>query len=217
VCELGSALRRAVPGAQLSFDMVSRPVTYHTQSEYDYTSLALCVDYFVVMAYDMLTPSMARLNITAANSPLSLVKEGLSEYTSTLGIQPQQLVLALPFFGNTFTCLHATAPAGTDSTTGCIPDPPFVVDPDTFGLELGLNTIVDLLPLSKTGQSWNKSAASPWFDYVNTTDGKRRRIWYDEPTWAVESPRRSVAYFGFMIVHTDHTVERRLNDSTAHG
>ena len=184
VCELGSALRRAVPDAQLSFDMPSLPVTYHTQSLYDYTSLALCVDYFVIMGYDMLTPSMARQNITAANSPLSLVKEGLAEWISTLGIQPHQLVLALPFFGNTFTCLHATAPAGTTSTTGCVPDPPFVVDPDTFGLEVGLDTIVEeLLPLSKTGQQgWNESAASPWFDYVNATDGKRRRIWYDNST-----------------------------------
>ena len=66
------ALRLAVPTAQLSMDMVARPISYHTQTMYDYTSLALCVDYFVVMGYDMLTPDMARLNITAANSPVSL-------------------------------------------------------------------------------------------------------------------------------------------------
>jgi hypothetical protein len=82
---------------------------------------------------------------------LPLVRTGLAEF-ARLGIPPQKLVLALPFFGNTFTCLHTTAPAGTDSSTGCVPDPPFVVDPDAFGLEVGYSTIMgELLPLSQPG------------------------------------------------------------------
>ena len=49
VCELGAALGRAVPGAQLTMDMPVRPISYHSLVEYDYTSLAECVDYFVLM------------------------------------------------------------------------------------------------------------------------------------------------------------------------
>lgn len=182
MCELSSELLRAVPGAELTLDVVARPITYQTQSEYDYTSLSLCVDHFVVMAYDMLTPDMARLNITAANSPVDLVKSGVEEYAK-LGISAEKLVLALPFFGNTFTCANVSAPAGSDGRTGCTPDPAFIVDPDAFGLEVGFNAITtELLPLSHTGVQWSSSAASPWFDYVNATDGKRRRIWYDNAT-----------------------------------
>eukprot|EP01048_Picozoa_sp_COSAG05_P017493 COSAG05_NODE_2394_length_3122_cov_3.681111_1_plen_431_part_00 len=181
VCELSAALRLAVEGAQLSMDMEARPISYHTETMYDYTSLALCVDYFVVMAYDMFTPDMARTNITAANSPLPLVHKGLLEWV-TLGVPTQKLVLALPFFGNTFTCLHNKAPAGSDSSNGCVPDPPFSVNPAAFGLEVGFNTIVtELLPLSSTGAQYNDTDQSAFFDYVNESDGKRRRIWYDNP------------------------------------
>ena len=49
VCELGAALGRAVPGAQLTMDMPARPISYHSLVEYDYTSLAECVDFFVLM------------------------------------------------------------------------------------------------------------------------------------------------------------------------
>ena len=31
----------------------------------------------------------------------------------------------------------------------------------------------------QAGGRWNATVQSPYFDYVNQSDGKRRRIWYD--------------------------------------
>ena len=196
---VAQALGRAVPGAQLSMDVPVRPISYGSQSQYDYVSLGKCVDYYVAMAYDMQTPDSARTNITAPNSPIDLVRSGLAEF-SAIGIPMAKLVLAQPFFGYVYRCQSVLPPA---KGTSCVPEPPFVVDPSGFNYEVGLNTIYgSLLPLSSSGvrptgtllpchsfshtnlkspcaeqgPEWNETAQSPWFDYVNHTDGERRRV-----------------------------------------
>ena len=46
-----------MPGAEVTFDMPSRPVLYEPGTlAYDFAALIECVDYFMVMDYDMATP-----------------------------------------------------------------------------------------------------------------------------------------------------------------
>ena len=49
-CELSALLRRTVPGAEITFDMPSRPLLYEPGTlAYDFATLIQCVDYFMVM------------------------------------------------------------------------------------------------------------------------------------------------------------------------
>ena len=49
-CELSALLRRTVPGAEITFDMPSRPLLYEPGTlAYDFADLIECVDYFMVM------------------------------------------------------------------------------------------------------------------------------------------------------------------------
>ena len=49
-CELSALLRRTVPGAEITFDMPSRPLLYEPGTlAYDFDALIECVDYFMVM------------------------------------------------------------------------------------------------------------------------------------------------------------------------
>lgn len=180
-CELSALLRREVPGAHVSFDMPARPVLYEPGTRaYDFAALALCLDYMVVMDYDMATPDQLKANISAPNSPLPGIRRGMAEFVS-LGVPIHQLVLAMPWVGMVYPCLGLDA--AKEGPSGCIPWPPWIDDPDNCTIETGFGTIQEtLLPLSAAGRQWDQASSSPWFDYIDhtTTPPKRHRVWYDD-------------------------------------
>ena len=163
----------------------------------------------------MQTPSSARTNVTAPNSPIDLVRSGLAEF-ATMGIPPSKLVLAQPMFGYLYRCKDVTPPT---SGIDCVPEPPFAVDPNGFNHEVGLNTIYgEMIPLSRDGPQWNKTAESPWLDYINRTDGQRRRVWYDDARSIAAKTRLACelnlsgvgAWIGDALPFWDRTVTREV-------
>ena len=52
--------------------------------------------------------------VAAANAPLALVKQGLQEYVYAYAINPDKLVLGVPWYGYKYDCLNnATSIAST--------------------------------------------------------------------------------------------------------
>ena len=37
-----------------------------------------------------------------------------------------------------------------------------------------------MLPLSTNGRQWDTASSTPYFDFVNATEGRRHRVWYDD-------------------------------------
>ena len=96
-CELSALLRREVPGAHVSFDVASRPILYEPGTlAFDFNALSQCLDYLVVMDYDMATPDQLKANLSAPNSPLPGIRSGMESFVS-LGVAGRQLVLAVNY------------------------------------------------------------------------------------------------------------------------
>ena len=108
VAELAAALRGANPRAQLSFDTGIYPLGQ--ADAYDHVALAVSLDFFVPMAYDMCWGAGA----AAANCPIGGLGAGLAQYTNDLNISAAQLVVGLPWYGWDFPCADATAGAPCD-------------------------------------------------------------------------------------------------------
>ena len=177
VCELAAVLRKARPAAHVSFDLPARPVLYEPGTDaYDFPALAACLDNVVVMDYDMATPDQLKANLSAPNSPLDGVRAGLAGYVG-LGVPAAQLVLAMPWVGMVYPCLGLD-PA-REGPSGCIPWPPWILDPDNCTIETGFGTIVStLLPKAVHGRQWDATSSSPWFDYLDESVAppKRHRV-----------------------------------------
>jgi hypothetical protein len=178
-CELSALLRRELPGAHVSFDMAARPVLYEPGTDaYDFAALAECLDTIVVMDYDMATPDQLKANLSAPNSPLPGISTGMAAFVS-LGVPAHQLILAMPWVGMVYPCFGLDA--SKEGPSGCIPWPPWILDPSNCTKETGFGTILStLMPLSQHGRQWDKESQSPWFDYVDNqvTPPKRHRVWY---------------------------------------
>lgn len=101
VRELGSGLRAAIPGAQLSFDLAIAPLSQNTS--YDHRALAEVTDFLVPMAYDENWGSVT----PKANCPLSGLLQGLEQYHE-LGVCMSQLVVALPWYSTSWPCNNST-------------------------------------------------------------------------------------------------------------
>ena len=101
VKELSEALRRAIPGAQLSFDVGILP--NGQSSYYDHRGLANHVDFLVPMAYDENWGSVT----PKANCPLSGLTLGLQQYHA-LGVRMESIVVALPWYSTSWPCKDST-------------------------------------------------------------------------------------------------------------
>ena len=115
LAELRVALRAKNPHAQLSMAAQIWPTAYpaYFYGGYNYTAIAREIDFFVVMGYDMIEDARLARRGTApsdppgswdehANAPLPGLIDGVEQYRK-LGVDPSQLVMALPWYR-----LHAT-------------------------------------------------------------------------------------------------------------
>ena len=135
---------------------------YH--GRFDFAAIGACVDLIAPMDYD-LTGSAPDGKAAAANSPLAIVAESVSEWTE-LGLPADKLLPLLPWYGYDMACRP-----GQQKT--CEVQLPWAENNHEVGF----------------GFAWRMSKAaavhgrdddgSPWCDYQNAT-GWRRRIYYDD-------------------------------------
>ncbi len=74
---------------------------------YDVLALSKMVDFLVVMSYDERSQIHGPC-IASANSALDTTASGLSDYVS-LGIDPGNLVMGVPWYGYNYPCLSLSA------------------------------------------------------------------------------------------------------------
>ena len=190
---LRAALLRANPRAQLSLASQVWPASYpaYFYGGYNYSAIARQIDFFVVMAYDMIEDN--RLSSRGvprsvpagghwdehANAPLPGIVAGVAQYQHTLGVPASQLVLALPFYGYQFACTNNSKGAFCsirgDRVHGC---PRAACPQVSYGRIQAfriLNTTGSVGPLRL-----DEETASAYFEFVNGS-GIRHQIWYDTP------------------------------------
>lgn len=98
MAELGTALRKTIPGAQLSFDAAARPCYEHRC--YNYSAIAGAVDWMFVMDYDLndFDDPPPDNDHSRANAPLPTVEAGLKRLIAA-GVPPEKIVCGLPWYG----------------------------------------------------------------------------------------------------------------------
>ena len=98
ISELGTALREAIPGAELSFDAAARPC--YEQRCYNYSAIAAAVDRVFVMDYDLndYDDPPPDNDHSRANAPLPTVQAGLTQLIAA-GVPPEKIVCGLPWYG----------------------------------------------------------------------------------------------------------------------
>eukprot|EP01134_Creolimax_fragrantissima_P007259 CFRG7259T1 len=170
---LREELRSSANGnAQLTFDVAWSADCIDNRC-YDYLGLSKVTDFFLVMAYDMRSQVYTYSCTAYANSIPSLMISGIDSFLS-LGIDPQKLVVGLPWYGYKYDCI--------ENTPG-IPCPiekvPFRGAPcsDAAGAEKDYGDI-SILSANATSIYFHSETQTPFFDIVR--DGKSVQYWYDD-------------------------------------
>ena len=187
VCGLQSELRRRLgPTAILSFDAPSLPTCYHDPAcnasipdvenydgRFDFAAVAACSDMLMPMGYD-LTGVAPNGGPAAANSPLSVVSEGVDEGLTILTpAHRTKLVVLLPWYGYDEACRPALASSDGEAPLPCLVQVPWGAN----NHEVGFGTIFLWQQLATI--SGRDPDGSPWFERHNSS-GWRRRVYYDD-------------------------------------
>lgn len=100
--ETYSAYKKINPNYVVTFDIPYSPYLAGCISFYcfDYVGISKNVDYMIVMDYD----ANIDIVVAQANSPLYVIEEGLNFYIKNLSINPDSLVMAVPWYGYDFPC-----------------------------------------------------------------------------------------------------------------
>ncbi|XP_033635966.1 di-N-acetylchitobiase-like [Asterias rubens] len=167
VNETTTAFHKANPHWQVTFDTFPYPGCPAGRC-YDYTSLASSCDFIVLMEYNMggLGP------IAKSNDPMKLVKVAVESFIVD-GIPADKLVLAVPWYGYSWTCTHILQ----DNICSVLNDATRYGGVMTY---LYFSQITDLLKNSTTGRLYNETFQSPFFNYKDEGTGKIRQVWYDD-------------------------------------
>jgi hypothetical protein len=99
-CMLYEALHAQAPSAELSSALSLDPKD--EEVGYDYTTMAPCLDYVVIMAYSTAGPATP-----GSTLQLKWVDKTVAEYAD-LGIPADKLVPLLPWFGHNWPCKNVT-------------------------------------------------------------------------------------------------------------
>ena len=130
---------------------------------YDYVSLSKCTDYFIVMDYD----ASLDILIASANSPYNLIKESLNLYIQNLSINPNHLVMAIPWYGYDYTCGKFYNASGDN----------LCVIAGSPNEQINYAAIEKLYLQNIGGLKWDPKAASPFF--TTQPDGVYHQFWFD--------------------------------------
>jgi di-N-acetylchitobiase len=217
LAELRLALLRANSRAQLSLASQVWPTSYpaYYYGGYNYTAIANHVDFFVVMAYDMVEDNRLSRRGTPhsfpvghwdehANTPLPGIAAGVAQY-NMLGVPASQLVVALPFYGYQFACTNNSVESfcaiSGDMVHGC---PRSACPQISFGEIEAFRIINSTSSSSATAVGplrFDATTTSVYIEFVNGS-GVRHQIWYDNPTtiakksaWVANARLRGVGAF----------------------
>lgn len=180
VTEATAAWKKANPFAQVTMDYAWSPNCIDERC-FEYGAMARVLDAVFVMDYDMRSqvfppdPCLA-----SANSPLPLLEAGMRNFTA-LGVPPSKLILGVPWYGYTYTCVGDVAP---DAALCPIAHTVWrnATCSDAVGSEI---CYADLLPLLANNatrpRTWNETLAAPFFNYVDSTTHAVHQVWYDDP------------------------------------
>eukprot|EP01061_Rhynchopus_euleeides_P038226 TRINITY_DN6566_c0_g1_i1.p1 TRINITY_DN6566_c0_g1~~TRINITY_DN6566_c0_g1_i1.p1 ORF type:complete len:430 (+),score=150.24 TRINITY_DN6566_c0_g1_i1:103-1290(+) len=177
VNETTQALHAAVPGSQVSVCVAWSPHNIDGRY-YDNKGFADASDLLYVMMYDTRSQVFEQC-IAAPNAALPLVERGVQEYIA-LGVDPQKIILGLPWYGYDYPCLEGTA---EDAEFCRIGFEPFrgVNCSDAVGRELSFSSFMARLTSNNTttGRRWAADVTTPWYNY-RADDGTVHQIWFDD-------------------------------------
>jgi len=171
--ELKAAFR-SIPGTQVSFDVAWSPNCIDGRC-YDYGGLAEASDFLFAMDYDLRSQILGSC-IASANAPLSLVEEGMINFTA-LGIPSEKLILGVPWYGYDYTCINPK-----NQTICPIKHVPFrgVDCSDAAGAQRPYADVRTLLKFNSTsGRHWDDNLKAPYFNYK--IGSQMHQVWYDDP------------------------------------
>ncbi|DAZ95163.1 TPA: LOW QUALITY PROTEIN: hypothetical protein N0F65_012417, partial [Lagenidium giganteum] len=164
--------------AQISFDVPWAPRGVDGRY-YDWSGLAEVVDVLFVMSYDMRSQVYYQC-VAGANSPAALVRQGVEEFLYGQRIDPQKLVLGLPWYGYKYDCQGEVS-----ATRICAIDVmPFFGAPcsDAAGSQVDFRDIMKLQQrLPEVALSWDNMTQTPFLTYTDVSNAEHhRQLWYDD-------------------------------------
>ena len=143
----------------ITWDLASTPYAYG----YDVITLSKFSDYFIIMDYD----ARYYLSIADANSPYDRIERFYDIYLKNLSISPNQLVMAVPWYGYDFTC--SVFVNSTDANICFYAGNPLK--------SYSYAEIQKLFHRNIGGLKWDSTAASPYFSYKD--GGTYHQMWFD--------------------------------------
>jgi len=130
---------------------------------YDYISLAKCTDYMIVMDYD----ATLDILVANANSPINLLIESYNLYLKNLSINPNHLVMAVPWYGYDYACTKFYNDSGQEM---CV-----ILGGSHQAKSYG---DIDKLIVQSGGiVRWDSKAASPYLTLMENT--QYHQVWFD--------------------------------------
>jgi len=150
---------------------------------YDYVGLSEASDYMIVMDYDMQSQIITNDCVAGANSPPSWIVQGMNNFTGTLGIPSNKLLMGLPFYGYNYQCIGVDA--NLNNTVCHLKLDPYlgVNCSDAVGNEVAYGDIMNMIYNSTTKISpiqWDSINYSPFFNFI-AQDGSIHQMRYDNP------------------------------------
>lgn len=210
IAETRVALQAVHAGYQVSTCVPWSPDNIDGRA-FPWLSLAAASDLLYVMDYDTRSQIFDAC-VASANAPLPGMIRGLQRYFD-IGVEPQKLVLGVPWYGYRYTCLPGTAP----NTTYCpIQRVPFrgVNCSDAAGIEVDYAGIQHTLSTTNAtltgGLRRDDHMDAPFFNALakNSTTTVYQ-FWYDDATslrhkyaWAKQQNLRGVGPYTFSFL--DH-------------
>ncbi|XP_072015469.1 di-N-acetylchitobiase-like [Amphiura filiformis] len=181
VRETTKVFHNSIPNSQVTFDVAWSPMCVEKCCEcidkrcYQYKEIVEATDFVFVMSYDEQSQICGDC-IAKANSPYEQTGKGVQGFLD-LGIDPDKLVLGVPWYGYDYPCLSLKKDVCS------IEKVPFrgVACSDAAGKQKEYQAIQGIMRNNATsGRIWNDSYKAPYFNFKNAT-GYQHQMWYDDP------------------------------------
>ncbi|XP_072368953.1 di-N-acetylchitobiase-like [Scyliorhinus torazame] len=171
--QIRDTFQRELPGSQISLTLPWTPDCRAFNCS-EFAPTAESCDFFIVQSF-AIHLQMWHDCFAKANAPYHQVSSGLSAYIR-LGVDPQKLVMGVPWFGHDYTCMDFYEPGRCE-----IPKDPFKGAPcsSQVAKNISYNEIMQELPKSFTGRYWDDNYKSPY--YVYKEGSSYHEVWYDDP------------------------------------
>ena len=205
ICDVQAALH--AKGLRLHSQDVD---CWGTIADFNMTALSACMDFILPMCYC----NAQSATIAGPTMELDVLQNDFVRHHDNISnkhrkiwlIDPQKIILGLPFFGYDFECTDA-APvpfprhpeAGGPAPSCKLPLPPKWPMVDHFAvMQLYQSEVITSGP----GRGYDPIKASAWFEYCHNTTGTRHQVWHEDPRavrakaqFAFDVGMRGVAYW----------------------